>query len=112
MAYESRTQEEILKELQEWSATAAAEFEGTFEYDVFSSNAIEFQKIELELEEVYQASFDNAGGSCREFGKCCRLICGTNIYFALRIWRTTRAKIFPMNFLQKLSRSHFQSAQQ
>ena len=57
MAYESRTQEEILKEVQKWSETAAAKFEGTFEYDVFSSNAIEFQKIELELEEVYQASF-------------------------------------------------------
>lgn len=57
MAFESRTQEEILKELQDWSETAAAKFEGTFEYDVFSSNAIEFQKIELELEEVYQASF-------------------------------------------------------
>lgn len=57
MPYVSRTQEEILKELQAWTDIPESKVEGTFEYDVFATNAIEFQKVELELEEAYQASF-------------------------------------------------------
>lgn len=57
MAYESRTQEEILEELQNWSGTPSSLIEGTFENDVLATNAIEFQKVELELEELYQAAF-------------------------------------------------------
>ena len=52
--YVSRTQEEILKELQSWTSIPESKVEGTFEYDIFSTNAIEFQKLELELEEAYQ----------------------------------------------------------
>ena len=55
--YVARTQEEILKELQSWSKSAESKVEGSFSYDVFSTNAIEFQKLELELEESYRAAF-------------------------------------------------------
>lgn len=57
MAYVARTQEEILAELQELSTLQASKVEGTFENDVFASNAIEFQKVELELNEMYNAAF-------------------------------------------------------
>lgn len=50
--YKARTQEEILSELQSWSQVDASKIEGTFEYDVLSSNAIEFAKTELELAEI------------------------------------------------------------
>ena len=52
--YVSRTQEEILKELQNWSNSPESKVEGVFSYDIFATNAIEFQKMELELEEAYQ----------------------------------------------------------
>ena len=55
--YVSRTQESILKELQNWSMLDESKVTGTFSYDVFATNAIEFQKAELELEELYQAAF-------------------------------------------------------
>lgn len=55
--YEARAQEEILRELQGWSGSQQSNFEGTFEYDVLSSNAIEFAKTEVELEQAYKAAF-------------------------------------------------------
>lgn len=55
--YEARTQPDILKELQQNSNTDASKFEGTFEYDVFASNAIEFTKQEVEREQQYKAAF-------------------------------------------------------
>ena len=55
--YEARTQEEILRELQEWSKSPQADFEGTFEYDVLASNSIEFAKTQVELEQAYKAAF-------------------------------------------------------
>lgn len=57
MAYTARTQEEILAELQDWTRIDSAKIEGTFAYDVLASNAIEFQKVEMELAEAYNASF-------------------------------------------------------
>lgn len=55
--YAARTQEEILSELQDWTNAKSAKTEGTFAYDVLSSNSIEFQKVELELAECYQNAF-------------------------------------------------------
>ena len=55
--YEARTQPDILKELQQNSKTDASKFEGTFEYDVFASNSIEFAKQEVEREQQYKAAF-------------------------------------------------------
>lgn len=55
--YVARTQEEILKELQGWSNSAESRVEGTFSQDIFATNAIEFQKVELELAEAYRESF-------------------------------------------------------
>lgn len=55
--YEAREQPEILKELQDNSTTDASKFEGTFEYDMFSSNSIEFAKQEVEREQMYKAAF-------------------------------------------------------
>lgn len=52
--YVSRTQEEILKELQSWTDIPESKVEGSFEHDIFATNGIEFQKLELELEEAYQ----------------------------------------------------------
>ena len=57
MPYISRTQEEILDELQNWTDIPESKVEGTFEWDIFSTNAIEFQKLELELAEAYKAAF-------------------------------------------------------
>lgn len=55
--YEAREQLDILKELQGYSQVDASKIEGTFEYDVLSSNSIEFAKTEVELEQLYNASF-------------------------------------------------------
>lgn len=55
--YEAREQEDILKELQGYSTTDASKTEGTFEYDMLASNSIEFYKTEVELEQIYKASF-------------------------------------------------------
>ncbi len=57
MPYVAETQEEILAELQSQSKTAESRVEGTFTYDCFSTNAIEFQKFSLELAEAYRQSF-------------------------------------------------------
>ena len=55
--------DEILKELQNQCASPFSKFEGTFEYDVFSSNAIEFMKTYVELGELYKVAFgDTAYG--------------------------------------------------
>ena len=55
--YEAREQPDILKELQDNSTTDASKFEGTFEYDMFASNSIEFAKQEVEREQMYKAAF-------------------------------------------------------
>lgn len=55
--------DEILKELQTQCESPFSKFEGTFEYDVFSSNAIEFMKTYVELGELYKVAFgDTAYG--------------------------------------------------
>lgn len=46
--YEPRKQEDILQELQDNSTNDRSKYEGTFEYDIFSSNSIEFAKQEIE----------------------------------------------------------------
>jgi len=46
--YKAREQKEILQELQEWSESPLSTFEGTFEYDVLSSNSLEFEKFEVD----------------------------------------------------------------
>ena len=57
------TSDEILKYLQEQCTSPYSKFEGTFEYDVFSSNAIEFMKTYVELGELYKVAFgDTAYG--------------------------------------------------
>ena len=57
MEFISRTAEEILEELKSLSESAESAVEGTFTHDVLAANAIEFQKIELELSEAYAAFF-------------------------------------------------------
>ena len=57
--YEAREQPEILKELQDNSATDASKFEGTFEYDMFASNSIEFAKQEVEREQILPCGQQN-----------------------------------------------------
>lgn len=72
--YSAREQSEILKELQSNSGLSVSKTEGTFEYDVFSSNSIEFYKLEIELEQLYKMAFaDTAVGDfltmrCAESG--------------------------------------------
>jgi len=55
--YEARRQDDILKELQENSSSAVSSFEGTFTYDSFAANSIEFAKQEVEREQAYRAMF-------------------------------------------------------
>lgn len=55
--YAARTQEEILTELKELYNGNEILVEGTFAFDVFSSNAIEFAKFSLELAECYKNAF-------------------------------------------------------
>lgn len=57
MPFIARTQEDILKELQAWTNIPESKVEGTFEYDIFSTNAIEFQKTLLEMQDLYLAAF-------------------------------------------------------
>ena len=67
MPYIAETQEQILAELQEQSQSAESKVEGTFTYDCFSTNAIEFQKFSLELAEAYRQAFgDTATGEYLE----------------------------------------------
>ena len=42
--YVARTQEEILSEMLGESTLPSSKIEGTFEYDVLASNAVEFAK--------------------------------------------------------------------
>ena len=60
--YEARTQEEILDELKDLyeSSTGIVPIEGNFSYDVLSSNAIEFAKLETEISEAYNNSFGHS----------------------------------------------------
>lgn len=55
--YEARSYEEILREMQEKWGSPAAKVEGTFEWDALSASAFEFAKVEVELEEAYNAAF-------------------------------------------------------
>lgn len=55
--FEARDQEDILTDLQTDSSTAASKIEGTFEYDMFAANSIEFAKTEVELRQAYNAMF-------------------------------------------------------
>lgn len=57
MEFIAREQEEILAELQSWTHSPESRVEGTFQFDCFSTNAIEFAKVELELAEAYRANF-------------------------------------------------------
>ena len=57
MEFIPRTHEEILSELWSWSQSPESQVEGTFTYDVFASNALEFAKVEQELAEAYRANF-------------------------------------------------------
>lgn len=49
--------DDILQSLQLQSQLPMSKFEGTFEYDIFSSNAIEFMKTYVELGELYKVAF-------------------------------------------------------
>lgn len=55
--YVARTQNEILSEMLAESSLPSSKVEGTFEYDVLASNAIEFQKTEVELAELHKSAF-------------------------------------------------------
>lgn len=55
--YEARTQEEILSELISLSELPSSTIEGSFQYDIFASNAIEFAKVEVEISEMYDSAF-------------------------------------------------------
>lgn len=55
--YKARDQDEILQELQENADAAVSSYEGTFVYDAFASDSIEFAKQEVEREEAYKAMF-------------------------------------------------------
>ena len=57
MQFVPREHEEILSELQGWSNTPESKVEGTFEFDCFSTNGLEFMKVENELAEAYRANF-------------------------------------------------------
>ena len=57
MGFYPRTNDEILAELKELSATGETMIEGSFGYDIFSANALEFSKIEIEIMEMYRNSF-------------------------------------------------------
>lgn len=55
--YTARTQEEILAEMLAESTLPSSKIEGTFEYDVLASNAVEFNKVEVELAEMHRSAF-------------------------------------------------------
>lgn len=55
--YNARGQDEILAELQKNTNTAVSSFEGTFIYDAFAANSIEFAKQEVEREQTYKVAF-------------------------------------------------------
>ena len=55
--YIARTQEEILAEMIGQSTLPSSKIEGTFEYDVLASNAVEFNKVEVEMAEMHRSAF-------------------------------------------------------
>ena len=55
--YKARTQEEILAEMLSESTLPSSKVEGTFEYDVLASNAVEFHKTEVEPAEMHRSAF-------------------------------------------------------
>lgn len=55
--YTARTQEEILSEMLGESTLPSSKIEGTFEYDVLASNAVEFAKTEVEMAEMHRSAF-------------------------------------------------------
>ena len=55
--YAARTQEEILAEMLTESNLPSSKVEGTFENDVLASNAVEFNKVEVEMEEMHLSAF-------------------------------------------------------
>ena len=55
--YTARTQEEILSEMLAESTLPSSKIEGTFEYDVLASNAVEFNKVEVEMAEMHRSAF-------------------------------------------------------
>lgn len=57
MEFAARSAEEILAELQSWTESPESRVEGTFEYDCFSTNALEFMKVENELAVCYREGF-------------------------------------------------------
>ena len=64
MGFYPRTHYEILEELKSYASdTSATLIEGGFNYDVLSSNALEFSKTELELMECYRNSFLDTCGN-------------------------------------------------
>lgn len=57
LLYEARGQKDILSVMLKDSKAKTGVFEGTFQYDSLASNSIEFAKVELELEQLYKATF-------------------------------------------------------
>ena len=55
--YTAQTKSQILSELKNYYTGGESLVEGNFSYDIFSANAIEFAKLELELADAYQAAF-------------------------------------------------------
>lgn len=55
--YVARTQEEILAEMIAQSTLHSSKIEGTFENDVLASNAVEFNKTEVEMAEMHRSAF-------------------------------------------------------
>ena len=55
--YVARTQEEILAEMISQSTLPSSKIEGTFEYDILASNAVEFNKTEVEMAEMHRSAF-------------------------------------------------------
>lgn len=55
--YSARDQDTILAELQKNTDTGVSSYEGTFVYDAFAANSIEFAKQEVEREQAYKAAF-------------------------------------------------------
>ena len=55
--YVARTQEEILTEMIAESTLPSSKIEGTFEYEVLASNAVEFAKTEEEMAEMHLSAF-------------------------------------------------------
>lgn len=55
--YEAKDQDTILQDLRSDVGSDVSSYEGTFAYDVLSSNSIEFAKQEVEREQMYKNMF-------------------------------------------------------